>query len=386
MIILFIHASDFSFSVKEKAIQNPEEPKLKSIELKNALVCFVTVEKGDDDEEIINKAVSNILDVYDKVKADSIVIYPYAHLSPNLARPEIAIKVLETIENSLKAKVYRAPFGWYKAFSISCFGHPLSELSRRIKKTEEIEKSEEIKYCEKFGFPTSPEAAFMRRATISYLRKTLEPIYESENNENVNEGELSILHENVEGSRILPCINENPRTLVVFGGIKSLEFPQEIRDSKNVLKVWWIKDNRIYIDIGRLIYYFILESIKLQPPTLPDWLSPIQIRLLLVKKDFLEFAVNIADRIRKEGLRVDIDDLDESLGNKIRRSGTEWIPYVATIGEREVKTNTLTVKIRIKNEQRVMSLEELIKEVKDPIKEDQNLPLFYSKRNKIVVK
>lgn len=117
MIILFIHASDFGFSIKDKAIQNPEEPKIKSIDLKNTLVCFTTVEKGDD-EEIVKNGVENILDIYNRVKADSVVIYPYAHLSSNLAKPEIAVKILESLENMLKdkVKVYRAPFGWYKAF------------------------------------------------------------------------------------------------------------------------------------------------------------------------------------------------------------------------------------------------------------------------------
>ncbi|WP_338600297.1 threonyl-tRNA synthetase editing domain-containing protein [Sulfolobus tengchongensis] len=385
MIILFIHASDFSFSVKDKAIKEPEEPKLTSIELKNTLVCFTTVEKGDD-EEIVNKSINDILDVYNKVKAESVVIYPYAHLSSNLASPELAVKILEEIENLLKdkIKVYRAPFGWYKAFSINCYGHPLSELSRRIRKVEELEKSEELKYCEKFGFPTSPESAFMRRAVIGYLRRTLQPSFETENNENVSEGEMSIVHQYVEGGRTLPCINENPKTLVIFGGVRDLNLPKEINDSKNKIRIWWVTEkNRTYIDIGRLIYHLILDSInKTQPPTLPDWLNPIQVRLLPVKKDFLEFSIKVAEKLSEGGIRVDIDDLDDGLGNKIRRAGTEWIPYVAIIGEREVKTNSLTVKIRAKNEQRSMSVEELIKEIKDEVREKQNLPLYYSKRRK----
>ncbi|AAK40712.1 Ser-tRNA(Thr) hydrolase [Saccharolobus solfataricus] len=379
MIILFIHASDFSFNVKERAIKEPEEAKLKSIELKNTLVCFTTVEKGDD-EEILSKAIDDILDVYSKVKADSVVIYPYAHLSSNLANPDTAIKILESLENLLKdkVKVYRAPFGWYKAFSISCYGHPLSELSRRIRKTEELEKSEELKYCEKFGFPSSSESAFMRRATIGYLRNLFQPLFESENNENVRDGEMSILYQNVESGRILPCINENPRIVVVYGGVRELNFPKEINDSKNRIRVWWVNESKIYVDVGRLIYYFILESVKQQPPTLPDWLNPIQVRLLPVKKDFLDFSIQVAERLRKEGIRVNIDDLDDSLGNKIRRAGTDWIPFVIVIGEREVKTNTLTVKIRARNEQKSMTVEELVKEIKDEVKERQNLPLYYT--------
>ena len=76
------------------------------------------------------------------------MLYPYAHLSSDLARPKAAQQMLVEIEYELKNKdfnVKRSPFGWYKAFKISCKGHPLSELSRDItpgkeKKSEEIER------------------------------------------------------------------------------------------------------------------------------------------------------------------------------------------------------------------------------------------------------
>src|SRR3989441_12819833 len=63
------------------------------------------------------------------------MIYPYAHLSGNLASRDPAIRVLKTLEGNLAAKGYgvsRSPFGWYKSFTISAKGHPLSELSRTI--------------------------------------------------------------------------------------------------------------------------------------------------------------------------------------------------------------------------------------------------------------
>src|SRR2546425_4889994 len=63
------------------------------------------------------------------------MIYPYAHLSGNLASRDPAIRVLKTLEGNLAAKGYgvsRGPFGWYKSFTISAKGHPLSELSRTV--------------------------------------------------------------------------------------------------------------------------------------------------------------------------------------------------------------------------------------------------------------
>ena len=64
----------------------------------------------------------------------NIVLYPYAHLSSNLASPEIAVKVLDESEKKLKKdfKVLKAPFGYYKEFELKVKGHPLSELSREI--------------------------------------------------------------------------------------------------------------------------------------------------------------------------------------------------------------------------------------------------------------
>jgi len=70
-----------------------------------------------------------------QVKTERIMLYPYAHLSSELAKPLVAVDVLKKLEENLSCdyEVKRAPFGWYKAFTVSCKGHPLSELSRTIR-------------------------------------------------------------------------------------------------------------------------------------------------------------------------------------------------------------------------------------------------------------
>lgn len=153
MKLLLIHSDFIEYEVKEKAIKNPEEIKIKQDRLEEALTCFTAVEKIDEKapNKAIEEAVKEIEKTADQLKVKNIMIYPYAHLSPNLASPKKAQEILIGIEKELKNKnfnVKRSPFGWYKAFKISCKGHPLSELSREItpigEETESLKKERKL--------------------------------------------------------------------------------------------------------------------------------------------------------------------------------------------------------------------------------------------------
>jgi threonyl-tRNA synthetase len=138
MKILLIHADFIEYEPKKKAIKSPEPLEKKGpVRIEEALVVFSSVEKSDEraKKSIISNAVKEILDVYGQVKAKSIVIYPFVHLSHTPSSPGTALEVVKGIEKKLlekKLKVKRSPFGWYKAFDIKCKGHPLAELSRDI--------------------------------------------------------------------------------------------------------------------------------------------------------------------------------------------------------------------------------------------------------------
>ncbi len=117
----------------------------------NALVAFVTVEDVDAQniDDVVGQAVEDILDVARKVKADIIVVYPYAHLSSKLAPPDVALEALRRLEERLRARgarVLRAPFGWYKEFELECYGHPLAELSREFRPRGVRRRTVEKKY------------------------------------------------------------------------------------------------------------------------------------------------------------------------------------------------------------------------------------------------
>jgi len=115
MKILFIHADYIKIEVKKKAIADADEINEKNLEAKECLVVFTAVEKDDEKNktEILNKTIDNIKDVYSKVNAKSIVVYPYAHLSGNLASPKFAKEMLRDIYENLKQQnlgVIKAPY------------------------------------------------------------------------------------------------------------------------------------------------------------------------------------------------------------------------------------------------------------------------------------
>ncbi|HJW96802.1 MAG TPA: threonine--tRNA ligase [archaeon] len=136
MKILLLHSDFIEWEPKKKAVPMAEEAHEKK-RVEEALVVFTAVEKPDEQDEakVVDNAVREILNVFGQVKAKAIVVYPYAHLSSDLAQPSTGLRILKELEKSLKAQkihVERAPFGWYKAFEIKCKGHPLSELSKSI--------------------------------------------------------------------------------------------------------------------------------------------------------------------------------------------------------------------------------------------------------------
>ncbi len=127
MKILLIHADLIEYEVTKPSKVAEPNPK-KHGKKENVLVAFVCVEPGDIDK--IDRAVEAIEEVKAWVKAPEVFIYPYAHLSENLAEPEEALEVLNKLAEKIKAE--RAPFGWYKRFKLHAKGHALAELSRRI--------------------------------------------------------------------------------------------------------------------------------------------------------------------------------------------------------------------------------------------------------------
>ncbi len=145
MKYITLHSDYIKFKPLKKALKSIElkkgEEKEKYIE--EPLVVLTAIEESDS-KDLVEKFVESIEEIASQVKAENIVLYPYAHLSSSLAKPEIAMEILDEVKEKLKKifkKVEKAPFGYYKEFELKVKGHPLSELSREIK--NEKEESEE---------------------------------------------------------------------------------------------------------------------------------------------------------------------------------------------------------------------------------------------------
>jgi threonyl-tRNA synthetase len=151
MRILLIHSDYLNYNVKNKTpVAEEIEDAKKQGAFDESLVVFTAVEKDDENnpQGIVKNLVKEVIKTNDQVKAENIVLYPYAHLSSSLSSPKVAVQVLKDAKEALDAEglnVKRVPFGWYKAFEISCKGHPLSELSRTITAEEEDEEEVEKK-------------------------------------------------------------------------------------------------------------------------------------------------------------------------------------------------------------------------------------------------
>ncbi len=137
MRLLLIHSAPFSFKATEqtKFAEKIEPPVVAEGRADDALVVMVAGEKPDEiaPDIIAEKAAAEILSVREKVAAHTIVIYPYSHLSNNLAAPSVTLKMLKALRARLSEyPLIQCPFGWYKQFDLNGRGHPMSELSRSI--------------------------------------------------------------------------------------------------------------------------------------------------------------------------------------------------------------------------------------------------------------
>ncbi len=145
MRILLLHADFIEYQPISKEIQTAEDiPSKSSKKIDEVIVALVAVEK-DDDESLTDEVGSELKTYGQMIKCDNLLIYPYAHLSSDLAGPSMAKSLLNSIEEksrNLFKTVNRAPFGWTKSFNIKIKGHPLAEQSKTIqKKSEDASKS-----------------------------------------------------------------------------------------------------------------------------------------------------------------------------------------------------------------------------------------------------
>ena len=96
---------------------------------------------------------------------------------------------------------------------------------------------------------------------------------------------------------------------------------------------------------------------------LPTWLAPTQIVVMSLTDRTKDYAKNVAQALKKQGLRVETDLRNEKIGFKIRSHTLQRVPYMLVLGDREAEQNTVAVRTRNGEDLGAMPLEDLISRV-----------------------
>lgn len=143
MRILQLHCDSIEYTPTKKEIksaediENPETQRLEEL-----VVVFVAIEEGDD-SSVAQDAISQIKNSMEKIGCKKLLLYPYAHLSSNLAKPSTAISLLKEMESSASdLEVSHSPFGWTKSYKLQVKGHPLAESSKIVTKDSATQTEE----------------------------------------------------------------------------------------------------------------------------------------------------------------------------------------------------------------------------------------------------
>jgi threonyl-tRNA synthetase len=100
----------------------------------------------------------------------------------------------------------------------------------------------------------------------------------------------------------------------------------------------------------------------------PLWLSPVHVKIISVGESHIDHCKNLACEFESYGIRTEIDDTSETVGNKIRKSSHEKIPYVLVIGDKEINSPKLSVRIRGEKDLVEIEKEKFVKDTLDKVK------------------
>jgi threonyl-tRNA synthetase len=99
----------------------------------------------------------------------------------------------------------------------------------------------------------------------------------------------------------------------------------------------------------------------------PAWLAPVQAAVIPVSQNFISFAKEISDQLKKNNFRVELDERNEKIGYKIRDWEMNKVPYMIVIGEKEQSSGKISVRQHKKGDIGAFALTDFIKHLSDEI-------------------
>jgi len=128
------------------------------------------------------------------------------------------------------------------------------------------------------------------------------------------------------------------------------------KPSKRVIKKEEKADSRvIYGSLER----FIGVLIEHFGGAFPTWISPVQVKILPISEKHADYANKVFNELKEKGIRVELDERAETLGNKIRNAQNEKVPYMLIVGDKEIENNEVSVRNRL-GENSTMQLSKFI--------------------------
>ena len=250
MKILTLHVDSIEVVSTKQAVKDADEEHA-PVRANEALVAFCAIEKEDeaDPKKIAEKAAAEIESVVEQVKAKEIVVYPYVHLTSNPSSIAVAKEVLAGVAAALEEKQYvvkKAPFGWYKSFTLKAKGHPLAELSRQVY-LEGVVKADKVAIKKK---------AARKAGKIILDRRNLPP-----NDHRILGQELKIFHFADDVGAGLPLFLPNGATL--WKQLEDYMRKIEERDGYRYVRTPHITKGSLFEATGHLPYY----ADSMYPPT-----------------------------------------------------------------------------------------------------------------------
>ena len=91
---------------------------------------------------------------------------------------------------------------------------------------------------------------------------------------------------------------------------------------------------------------FVASLIEHYGGAFPVWLAPLQVKVIPVADRHLDYARKLEAELKSEGMRAEVDARSERLNLKIRQAQLDKIPYMLIVGDKEVATSTVSVRLR----------------------------------------
>lgn len=110
---------------------------------------------------------------------------------------------------------------------------------------------------------------------------------------------------------------------------------------------------------------FVLEETK---GALPTWLAPVQVKVLPISENHVEYAKTVVESLKDEDIRVELDDRSEKIGYKIREAQLSKVPYMLIVGEKEIEANAVGVRSRVDGDIGQMPKDKFIEKIYQEIR------------------